>query len=68
MSLDPLTGLPIDFVRMLAIEIDPYTDKPTKPLDLFFEALVRAQVSAAGRKDAETISAATTGLKGGRQP
>jgi hypothetical protein len=43
MSTDPLTGLPVEFDRMLAIENDPYTDSPTKPLDDFFNALMRAQ-------------------------
>jgi hypothetical protein len=43
MSTDPLTGLPVDFVRMLAVKIDPYANNPNKPLDLFFAALMRAQ-------------------------
>jgi hypothetical protein len=26
MLTDPLTGLPIEFIRMLAVEIDPYNE------------------------------------------
>jgi hypothetical protein len=50
---DPLTGLPLEFVRLLAIEIDPYTDKPTKPLDEFFDALMRVHSFRVKRKAAE---------------
>jgi hypothetical protein len=53
-AVDPLTGLEIEFARMLAIEIDPYTDSPTKPLDDFFDALMRAQSFRYRRKAAET--------------
>jgi hypothetical protein len=26
-KLDPLTGLPLDFIRMLAVRVDPYDDR-----------------------------------------
>jgi hypothetical protein len=43
MSTDPLTGLPIEFTRMLAAKVDPYADNRNKPLDIFFAALMRIQ-------------------------
>jgi hypothetical protein len=51
---DPLTGLPVEFVRMLAVEIDPWSDNPNKPLDDFFATLMRAQTFRHRRKAAET--------------
>jgi hypothetical protein len=46
--IDPLTGLPVPFVRMLAARVDPFNDAAprdslTEPLDEFFRALMRVQ-------------------------
>lgn len=53
MSTDPFTGLPADFVRMLAVKIDPFNDTPpNKPLNDFFRALMRVQSFRANARKA----------------
>ena len=57
MSTDPLTGLPAEFVRTLAVKVDPYASNPNEPLDDFFAALMRAQSFRHGGKLPGPISA-----------
>ena len=64
MSTDPLTGLPLEFVRILAVKVDPYADSPNKPLDDFFAALQRAQSFRHGGKLPGPISATTRPKEG----
>jgi hypothetical protein len=48
--INPITGLPASFARMLAVKIDPYSN--TKPLDDFFAQLMRAQSFRARAREA----------------